>query len=92
MAEDFDQFPVYDVLIKPENGKMSDEWIGSFSTLYQTLIGYLTQFGIFLPNLTSVQRNSIINPQNGQIIYNTTIDAPQFYQVSSSSWRTISFT
>lgn len=92
MAQDFDQFPFYDPILKQGTNRMSDVWIGSLSTFFQTLIGYLTQYGIFIPNLTTAQRNEIQTPGNGQWIYNTTVDAPQFYQTSSSSWRTVTFT
>jgi len=92
MSQDFDEFPLYDALIKENSSLMSDEWVGAMSTFHQTLIGYLTQFGITLPNITTAQRNTIIMPANGQMIYNITVDAPQFYQVSSGSWRTYTFT
>jgi hypothetical protein len=92
MATDFDQFPIYDPLIKEGTTLMSDVWVDFFATFFQTLIGYITQYGINPPNLTTTQRNTIINPQNGQIIYNTTVDAPQFYQTSSGTWRTYTFT
>ena len=94
MALDFDQLPFYDPLLKSGSNKMSEVWIGAFSTFYQTLIGYLSQNGMFLPLLTGAQRDEIQSPVNGQWIYNTDtdVDAPQFYQLSSASWRTISFT
>jgi hypothetical protein len=92
MANNFDEFPLFDDLIKPGTAKMSDIWVGIMSNFFQNLIGYLTQFGIMLPLLTSAQRDQIQSPSNGQMIYNTTVDAPQFYQTSSTSWRTISFT
>lgn len=92
MANDFDQFPLYDDLIKKGTSEMSDIWVNSMSTFYQNLIGYLTQNGIILPNLTTAQRDAISSPGNGQTIYNTTVDAPQFWQSSSSSWRTVTFT
>jgi hypothetical protein len=92
MANNFDEFPLFDDLLKPGTGKMSDIWVGIMSNFFQNLIGYLTQFGIMLPLLTTAQRDQIQSPSNGQTIYNTTVDAPQFYQTSSTSWRTISFT
>ena len=92
MAVDFDEFPTGDALVKTDTTFMSDVWITFMSTFFQTLIGYLSQYGIFLPNLTTAQRNTIINPQNGQMIYNTTLNAPQFFQTSSGTWRTYTFT
>lgn len=80
MAQDFDQFPVYDLLVKPGTLKMSDVWTDSIATFYQTLIGYLTQFGMLMPQLTTVQRNSIQSPVNGQLIYNTDIGSAQYFK------------
>lgn len=90
-ARSFDEFPVRDPIVKKE-GLLTDVWLGSFSAMYQTLIYYITENGITPPNLTTLQRDAITSPQNGQMIYNTTIDAPQFYQISSKSWRTYTFT
>lgn len=92
MSNQIDQFTYYDPVLKGKNDKMSDVWIAALSSFIDTLNGYITPFGILPPNLTTAQRNTIQSPVNGQLIYNTTVDAPQFYQVSSTSWRTISFT
>jgi len=86
MANDFDQFPLYDPLIRKDSTNMSDIWIDSMATFYQNLVGYLTQFGILPPNLTTAQRNSINSPMNGQMIYNTTLDTMQYYKVSTGTW------
>ncbi len=94
MANNFDEFPINDPLVKVKRGEpyMSDIWTSIITNFYQNLIGYLTPYGILLPLLTTVQRDTIQSPVNGQSIYNTTIDAPQFWQESSKSWRTVSFT
>lgn len=102
MANDFDRFPTGDALVKQGTTYMSSTWNSFMESFYQNLVGYLTMNGVILPNLTTTQRDLILNiaanasvsqsPANGQLIYNTTVDAPQFYQVSSASWRTISFT
>lgn len=92
MPNSIDQLNYYDPLIKPDTLKMSEQYIAQFSSFVDTLNGYLTPYGILPPNLTTAQRNSIQSPVNGQYIYNTTVDAPQFWQASSSSWRTVSFT
>jgi len=42
------------------------------------LISYLTQGGILLPQLTTAQRDALLNPQNGQMIYNTTLNSAQY--------------
>ena len=90
MATSFDQFPVYDALVKDDSIHMSDVWVGSMSTFYQNLIQYMTQFGILVPQLTTDQRNSILAPQNGQMIYNTTTGTFQGYQ--SGNWMTFTLT
>jgi len=80
MANDLDQFPFYDALIKSGSDKMSDIWIGSLSTFFQSLIGYLSQNGIFFPQLTTAQRNEILSPIPGQVIYNTTLNTAQYFK------------
>lgn len=91
MAQSFDELPLYDQIVD-KNNKLSPVWQNSLATLYQTLISFLTVGGIIMPNLNEDERKKLISPQNGQLIYNTTADAPQFYQASSKSWRTVSFT
>lgn len=88
MANDFDQFPVNDKITN--NSEMSQIWRDSIATFYMNLIGYLSQYGIFLPSLTTAQRNTIQSPQNGQMIYNTTTNAPQIYQ--NGAWKTFTTT
>jgi len=82
MANNFDEFPLYDVLTKKDLSKndlvMSDVWRESMATLFNNLVSYLTQGGFLLPQLTSLQRDQLLNPQNGQMIYNTTIGSAQY--------------
>lgn len=87
MANDFDQFPVYDPITKQGNDNISDVWVGAFSYFIQNLVGYLTQNGILLPQLTTAQRDQITHPQNGQIIYNTTVGSAQYYK--AGVWTSI---
>jgi len=82
---DFDTPPVFNAIVK-STGQPSDEWISWFDTFYQTLVSYLTSSGIFLPRLTTVQRNALQNPVNGQMIFNLTDDSAQYYKQSSTSW------
>lgn len=86
MAVDFDQFPLYDPIIKEDSRNISDIWSGSFSTFYETLIGYLSQNGLFVPAVTTTQRDAIRNPVNGQMIFNTTMQ--QFQGREGGVWRT----
>lgn len=81
MANNFDQFPLEDPLVKAGSLSMSESWIGSMSNFFQNLIGYLTQFGILLPRVTTVQRDEIQAPQGGQMIYNTTLGSAQYFKV-----------
>ena len=80
MATDFDQFPLYDPLVKKGTDKLSDIWVGSISTFYMNLIGYLTAGGLLPPHLTTTQRDALQNVQNGQMIYNTTLDTAQYFK------------
>lgn len=90
MAIDFDQFPLYDPLVKEGTNKMSDVWVDFMSTFYMNLISYLTQAGILLPKLTTVQRDALQGTQDGQMIYNTTTNAPQIFQ--NGAWKTFTTT
>lgn len=78
MAVDFDNFPVYDILVK-RNVYMSDVWSDFFATFVQTLQGYLSQNGIFFPNLTTAQRDALQNAELGQTIYNTDTNSVETY-------------
>jgi len=86
MARDLDDPPVYDALIRRDSTYMSSVFQDWFATNYQTMIGYLSQYGIFIPKVTTAQRDSIQSPVIGQMIYNTTIDAPQVWQ--AGAWKT----
>jgi hypothetical protein len=90
MANSFDQFPVYDPLIMQGDDHMSNVWVVAMSTFFQNLIGYLTQYGIMIPQITTVQRNTIQSPVNGQMIYNTTTGTFQGYQ--AGAWKTFTLT
>lgn len=86
MAVDFDEFPLDDLLVD-KDGRISNVWRGSMSTFFQSLIGYLSQNGMFVPRLTTVQRNLIQSPQNGTMIYNTTLEKFQGYE--NGAWANL---
>ncbi len=90
MAVDFDIFPVYDPLTL-DGDYMSDSWILSMSTFIQTLQEYLTQYGVLTPNVATSERDQIQSPQLGQLIYNTTTNELQVWQikVGTAAWRAI---
>jgi hypothetical protein len=101
MATDFDQFPLYDPIVKKNTNNLSDVWVGSISTFYMNLIGYLTAGGILIPRLTTAQRDQLQNVQEGQFIYNTDATpgpprsaAIQVWQVKSGigAWYTFTTT
>ena len=83
MAQDFDNFPVYDPLVRGGD-KMSDLWVSFMATFVQTLTGYLSQNGIFVPMLTTAQRDALQNVSNGQMIYNTTLN--KFQGREAGAW------
>jgi hypothetical protein len=80
MALDFDQFPLYDPLVKKNTDYLSEIWKDYLSTFYGTLTSYITQNGIIPPSLTTAQRDQIISPRNGQTIYNTTLNSNQYFK------------
>lgn len=92
MPNSFDRFPVGDALVKENTSFISATWALFMDAFYQNLIDYITEYGFYLPELTQSQINTIQTPKNGQLLYNLTVDAPQFYQSTSNSWKTISFT
>ena len=79
MANQIDQLPYYDPLVI-NNNKMSEVWIAALSAFIETLNGYLSEFGMFMPQLTTAQRNSIQSPVNGQLIYNTDLGTAQYFK------------
>jgi hypothetical protein len=101
MARDFDNFPTYDPVIKEGSRYLSSIWADFMATFVESLQGYLSQNGIFIPVLTTEQRDEIQNPEEGQFIYlrDETIGPPrtaaiQVWQVKADlgAWRTFTTT
>ena len=94
MANDFDEFPLYDPIVRKDGPQLSPVWRSFFSTFYQNLISYMSQHGMFIPQLTTVQRDAIQSPVEGQMIYNVTIHAPQIWQIIGGvgAWKTFTTT
>jgi hypothetical protein len=87
MAADFDTPPFYDKLTDEQRKDyMSALWIEWISTFGQTLASYLSAYGMYVPRITQEQREAIQQPSEGQMIYNTTILAPQIWQ--NGIWQT----
>jgi hypothetical protein len=91
MSIDIDFAPLYDKITKPPDKDtpkdqgyfMSDVYRDWLATFVQTLSTYLTSGGIFLPQLTTAQRNALQNPINGQMIYNTTLGSAQYFKAGT---------
>lgn len=79
MARNFDNFPIYDPIIKNEI-YLSNVWSDFMATFIETLQEYLTQNGIRMPRITSDQRDALQNVENGLTIYNTTLNKFQGYE------------
>lgn len=101
MAVDLDGLPYYDPITKFKPDLLSDVWVGALSRMVDTLATYLSQNGSFTPRLTTLQRDEIQSPQEGQLIYTTDIIASptrtgglQVWQVKANvgAWRTITTT
>ncbi len=84
MARDFDLFPTNDPIINRGSIYLSDIWSLFLNTFIQTLTEYLTQNGIYMPPLTTAERDALQNVRNGLVIYNTTID--QFQGRRAGAW------
>lgn len=98
MATSIDQLNYYDPLTVSSKDKMSEAWIANVSAFIQTLQEYLSQFGMFIPIVTTEQRITIQVPVEGQLIYNVdaTVGPPrtaqlQVWQVKAGvgAWRDI---
>jgi hypothetical protein len=70
MANNIDQLNYYDPLLRGKEDKISQDWMSNLSALIQTLQGYLSQFGMFIPIVTKAQMATIQSPVEGQMIYN----------------------
>lgn len=79
MAIDLDNPPVYNT-ITDKTYKLDPIWNDWIVTFIQTLTEYMSQYGIYVPRITLSERDSIISPQNGQMIYNTTSDTFQGFK------------
>lgn len=87
MARDFDNFPTYDPVIKVGSTNLSNIWGDFLATFVETLTGYLSQNGIFVPRLTTAQRDELQNIIDGQLIYNTTLN--KFQGRENNSWQNL---
>lgn len=75
MARDFDNFPTYDPLVK-DDVYLSNVWSDFMATFVESLREYLAAVGVFIPRLTTAQRDEIQSPQEGQLIYVSDANTP----------------
>ena len=65
------------------NGKVA---IGTTSPAYSAALHISsTDKGVIIPRLTTTQRNAVVNPAEGLMIYNTTLDRFEYYD--GSAWK-----
>ena len=50
---------------------------------------YSTSKGILIPRLTTAQRNAIVSPANGLLVFDTEEDCFMFYSSFSSAWQSL---
>lgn len=87
MARDLDNFPTYDPVIKVGTPYLSNVWSDFMATFVESLREYLSQNGIFVPRLTTAQRDALQNVINGQLIYNTSTNKFQGYE--NGAWANL---
>jgi hypothetical protein len=90
MARDFDNFPTYDIVIK-NKVYLSNIWSDFMATFIESLREYLSENGVFIPNITLAQRNAIQNPQEGQTIYVSDANTPTLPRTAQLQiWQVVS--
>ena len=101
MANNIDQLNYYDPLIRGKEDKISQDWMSNLSAFIETLQGYLSQYGMFIPIVTTAQMATIQSPVEGQLIYNIdyTVGPPRtanilIWQVKTGvgAWRVFTTT
>lgn len=87
MANSFQPPPKSKILPGVE---LNPEWEKWFKDLHETSKEYNTPYGIVAPRLTTTQRNAIVTPTNGLLIFNTTTGKPEMY--FASAWHSLNYT
>lgn len=90
MARDFDYFPTYDPLVKNEV-YLSNVWGDFMATFVESLREYMSAQGVFVPKLSLSDINAIQSPVEGQMVYNSSSNSLQIWQIVSGTgqWTTI---
>lgn len=91
MSRDFDNFPTYDPVIKKDDVYLSGIWSDFMATFIESLQGYLSSSGLFVPRLTTAEVSAIQDPQEGQMVYVTNADAgPNLSTAQLQIWQVVS--
>lgn len=90
MSRDFDDFPIYDPVIKDDN-YLSNIWSDFIASFVESLQEYLSSAGVLVPVLTLAQRNLIQTPQEGQMIYVSNANSPSLPRSAQLQiWQVVS--
>ncbi len=90
MSRNFDNFPVYDPIIRDKE-YLSSVWSDFMATFVESLSEYLSENGMFVPRLTMQERDAIRDPQEGQLIYVADKPVPSVPQSSHLQiWQVVS--
>ena len=73
-----------------KNGYLTPVWLQWHNTQKPVLEATVSQYRLSLPNVTTEERDKIPNTQNGDKIYNKTLDKEQVYE--AGSWKTVTTT
>lgn len=84
MALDIDQLPINDRVIQFTTGRLTHNWSNLMTSIVQTISETISQNGIFVPKLTTAQRDALKNVPDGQVIYNTTLN--KFQGREAGAW------
>lgn len=82
MSRDIDDLSLYD-RITDERGYFMPSWQEQMASFVLTLQEYLSGNGIYVPRLTTTERDALQGVTNGQLIYNTTTDKFQGYEAGA---------
>lgn len=90
MARDLDNFPVYDPVIENKI-YLSGVWGDFLATFVDSLQGYLSSFGMLIPNMTLAERNTIQSPVEGQMVYVSNANTPTLPRTAQLQiWQVVS--
>jgi hypothetical protein len=76
MTRGLDNFPTYDPIVERKI-YLSGIWADFLATFVDSLQGYLSEFGIFIPNMTVAEQATIQAPVEGQMVYVSNSNTPE---------------